>query len=95
MRCANATNTNGTQTETLIHPTALNNGTYYIRILNVGNNNSMNLTSLCVNASPANSLCTSATTLPCCTTNLSGTTALTTNLNPNGTGCTVSNNGVW
>ena len=95
LRCANATNTNGTQTETLIHPTALNNGTYYIRILNVGNNNSMNLTSLCVNASPANSLCTSATTLPCGTTNLSGTTALTTNLNPNGTGCTMSNNGVW
>lgn len=95
LRCANANTTNGTQTETLIHPTPLNNGTYFIRVLNVGNNNDMTLTSLCVSASPPNSICSNATSLPCGTTNSAGTTALTTNLNNHGTGCNMSNNGVW
>ena len=43
---------------------------------------------------PANDLCANATALPCGTTNLAGTTVNTTNV-VNGTGCTLSNYGVW
>jgi hypothetical protein len=44
--CANTTDSNGTQTETIT--TALNSGTYYIKALNVGSNGDLDLTSLCV-----------------------------------------------
>lgn len=48
--CANANTTNnGPQTET-ITATNLANGTYYVKVVNVGDNRNMNLTSLCVTA---------------------------------------------
>jgi hypothetical protein len=43
---------------------------------------------------PANNLCSTATALPCGTSNLVGTTVNTTNI-AHGTGCTMSNYGVW
>ena len=45
-------------------------------------------------AQPVNNLCNNATNLPCGTSNLTGTTVNTTNLS-HGTGCTISNYGVW
>lgn len=45
-------------------------------------------------AVPANDLCANATSLPCGTTNLAGTTDGST-LVTHGTGCTMSNYGVW
>ena len=45
-------------------------------------------------AQPANNLCSNATSLPCGTSNLIGTTVGATNI-VNGTGCTISNYGVW
>ncbi|HEX8017823.1 MAG TPA: PPC domain-containing protein, partial [Flavobacterium sp.] len=61
--CANAdTNTNNAQTET-INATGLANGTYYIKVANVGNNNTMNLSSLCVTSPPSNDACAGAITL--------------------------------
>jgi hypothetical protein len=59
--CANANTANNTaQTET-INATALANGTYYIKVVNVGNNNTMVLNSLCVTtAPPANDSCSGA-----------------------------------
>ncbi len=43
---------------------------------------------------PSNDLCANATPLPCGTTNLAGTTVNTSNT-AHGTGCTMSNYGVW
>jgi len=48
--CTNATNSNSAQTESISTP--LNNGIYYIKVVNVGFNSDMNLTSLCVTAPP-------------------------------------------
>lgn len=93
--CANATTTNGTQTETLT--ATLNTGTYYIKVVNVGSNGNLTLTSLCVTtaaAPPTNATCATATTLPCATTNLAGTTVGTTSI-ANGTGCSMGDYGVW
>jgi len=75
--CANNdTNNDSPQTETIT--TTLNNGTYYIKVVNVGNtNDSMNLTSLCVTSPPANNNCSGATNLT---------------VNPNTT-CSTSTNG--
>ncbi|WP_264511001.1 pre-peptidase C-terminal domain-containing protein [Flavobacterium sp. N1719] len=92
--CANATTTNGTQTETLNTASPLANGTYYIRVLNVGTND-LTLTSLCVTSAPANNSCANATTLNCGTTNLAGTTIGTNGSTNHGTTCSMSNNGVW
>lgn len=95
--CDNTTNTNGTDTETLT-AASLAAGTYFVKVLNVGNNNNMTLTSLCITSSgggggPANDLCSGATSLPCATTNLAGTTVGSTNVaDPAGCG---SNYGVW
>ena len=50
LACVNVdTNNNSTQTEILQY-SVTSNGTYYIRVLNVGNNNNMTLTSLCVSS---------------------------------------------
>jgi hypothetical protein len=46
INCANTTTTNGTQTETI--STILPNGIYYIKVVNVGSNGNLTLTSLCV-----------------------------------------------
>ena len=94
--CANAnTTTNSAQTET-ITSAPLPNGIYYIKVVNVGNNNNMNLSSLCVSTTPpSNNSCASATSLPCGTTNLNGTNIGTNGLTNHNTGCTKSNRGVW
>jgi hypothetical protein len=94
--CANANNaTNSAQTET-ITTGPLANGIYYIKVVNIGNNNNMNLSSLCVTASPpSNNSCITATTLPCGTTNMNGTTFGTNGSTNHNTGCSMSNNGVW
>jgi hypothetical protein len=94
--CANTITTNGTQTET-INATNLANGIYYIKVLNVGSNGNLTLTSLCVTTStpPANATCATATSLPCATTNLAGTTVNTTGSTSHGTSCTMSDYGVW
>ena len=94
INCANATTTNGTQTETI--NATLNNGIYYIKVVNVGSNGNLTLTSLCVTAStpPTNNLCVNATSLPCATNNLAGTTVGTNSI-VNGTACSMSDNGVW
>jgi hypothetical protein len=49
INCANTTTINGTQTETI--STILPNGIYYIKVVNVGSNGNLTLTSLCVTAS--------------------------------------------
>ncbi|TAF09188.1 MAG: hypothetical protein EAZ75_09575 [Flavobacteriia bacterium] len=46
INCANATQTNGAQTETIT--SILANGTYYIKVINNRNNNDMILNSICV-----------------------------------------------
>ncbi|HLP64487.1 GEVED domain-containing protein [Flavobacterium sp.] len=95
INCANATTTNGTQTETI--SATLTNGIYYIKVVNVGSNGNLTLTSLCVTAPipPSNSTCATATSLPCGATNLAGTTVNTTGATANGTGCSMSDYGVW
>jgi hypothetical protein len=95
INCANTTTTNGTQTETI--STTLPNGIYYIKVVNVGSNGNLTLTSLCVTSTspPVNSSCATATSLPCGTTNLAGTTVNTSGSSAHGTGCSMSNYGVW
>lgn len=94
--CANANNTtNSAQTET-ITTGPLANGIYYIKVVNIGNNSNMNLSSLCVTATPpSNNSCATATSLPCGTTAMNGTTFGTNSLTNHNTGCSMSNNGVW
>lgn len=92
--CVNATNTNGTQTETLTTASPLANGTYFIRVLNVSTND-LNLTSLCVTSPPSNTTCSTASTLNCGTTSLAGTTQGTSGSTNHGTSCTMSNYGAW
>ena len=79
--------------------TGLNAGTtYYYRIK--ANNESCDSSYLNGNgttlvASPSNNQCATATSLPCGTTNLAGTTVGTTGASAHGTGCSMSNYGVW
>ncbi len=94
--CANSdTNGNTAQTETIT--ASLTTGTYYIKVVNVGNNNNMTLSSICVTSvtAPTNATCATATSLPCGTTNMAGTTVGTTGATAHGTACTMSNYGVW
>ena len=75
----------------------LGNGTYYVKVLNVGGANNMNLTSICITGSAApsgNFTCATATSLPCATTNLTGTTVGSSNT-AHGTACSMSNYGAW
>lgn len=69
---------------------------YYIRVWNYGASGTGTF-QICITAPPAppaNSTCATATSLPCGTTNLAGTTVGTAAV-AHGTGCTMSNNGVW
>ncbi len=95
--CANATtSTNAGQTET-IFAAGLANGTYYIKVANVGNNNTMSLTSLCVLSPPSNDACAGALTLTSSTV-CSGTTGSTTGATDNnevGDCITGTENSVW
>lgn len=92
LSCANA-NGNG-QAETITYATTI--GTKYrIRIQRNGSNSNM-YGNICVYSSipPVNDECSSATTLSCGTTNLSGTT-LNSVSETHGSGCAMSNYGVW
>lgn len=59
LACKNDNNSNGAQTE--IINTLLNDGTYFIKVLNVGNDNDMTLTNLCIKTDLSN--CSNATQL--------------------------------
>ena len=61
---------------------------------NNGNTTGWAASITCVPPPPPNDLCANATSLPCGTNNLAGTTNFTTNV-AHGTGCTMSNYGVW
>ena len=96
--CANASNINGSQTESVVLNLA--NGTYYIKVANVGLAGSMALTSLCVTGPPANDLCSGAIPVSC-GNSYSGSTANATSAGDpatscaNGTGGTPGAPGVW
>ncbi|WP_445715288.1 GEVED domain-containing protein [Flavobacterium sp.] len=95
MTCENADGTNNSaQIETI--NTLLTNGTYYVKVVNEGNNNNMILNSICITGSviSGNFTCASATTLPCATTNLAGTTVGSSNT-AHGTACSMANYGAW
>ncbi|WP_264511000.1 T9SS sorting signal type C domain-containing protein [Flavobacterium sp. N1719] len=92
--CANATDTNSAHSESITQ--SLTPGIYYVKVLNVGSNNNMNLTNLCITGpTPTNITCATATNLPCGTSALPGSTYGTTGATNHNTGCTMSNNGVW
>jgi hypothetical protein len=78
--------------------TVLPNTSYRLRIMRTNNASASDMTgTICVYAiaSPVNSSCATATSLPCGTTNLAGTTVGTTGSSAHGTGCSMSNYGVW
>jgi hypothetical protein len=95
--CANAdSGTNSAQTETISYA-ALANGTYYIKVVNVGNNNTMTLNSLCVTSPPANDTCSGAQTITsgtsCATT--TGSTLGASDNNETGDCTSGTENAVW
>lgn len=77
--CANNNDTNGTQIETITR--ILNNGIYYIKVVNVGTNN-MQLNSICVTG-----------TTPCTGTPVAGTTTVSPSSGTSGSSYTVSATG--
>lgn len=77
--CANNIDTNGTQTETIT--SILNNGIYYVKVVNVGSNN-MQLNSICVTG-----------TTPCTGTPVAGTTTVSPSSGTSGSSYTVSATG--
>jgi hypothetical protein len=68
--CANDTPSNGSQTETL--NAILNDGTYYIKVINNRNNNNMNLNSICVTSTGCNQGDSTGTTTLSCPSVISG-----------------------
>lgn len=78
INCANANTTAGAQTETIT--TTLSPGIYYVKVINNGNNNDMNLTSICV-------------TTPCTGAPTAGTTTVSPTSGVAGSAYTVSNTG--
>ena len=94
--CANSdTNNNSNQTETIT--TNLSNGTYYIKVVNVGNNNNMILSTLCITSQPLNDTCSGATTIvsntSCVTT--TGSTLGATDNNETGDCTNGTEKAVW
>lgn len=90
--CANANNTNGSQTESVVL-SGLANGTYYIKVANVGTAGSMALTSLCVTTPPANDLCSGAIPVSC-GNSYSGSTANATSAGDPATSCANGTGGI-
>ncbi|WP_374552016.1 hypothetical protein, partial [Flavobacterium sp.] len=75
--CANNTNVNGAQTENIY--VTLSNGTYWVKVVNVGNAVNMGLSSFCITNPPANDFCNYASSLTVnpsttCTSSSNGTT---------------------
>ena len=100
--CANTNNTNGSQTESVTLP-GLANGTYYIKVVNVGTAGTMALSSLCVTAPlppPANDLCSGAIAVSCGNSYAGNTTSATRSANDPGMFCGTlwigaASPGVW
>lgn len=92
--CVNNTTGASAETTTLTGLTA--GTTYYVRVYSNGNAANAGTFTICVTSPvpPANNQCANATNLPCGTTNLAGTTVLA-NSYTHGTGCSMSNYGVW
>ncbi|WP_309613660.1 Ig-like domain-containing protein, partial [Flavobacterium sp.] len=91
--CANSFGGNSAQTETI--NTTLNNGIYYVKVVNVGSDGNMFLTSLCVTID--NDICAGATTLTSntsCTTTTGSTIGATDN-NETGDCTNGTENAVW
>ena len=81
INCANANfNNNSPQTETI--STTLSNGIYYIKVVNIGSNANMNLSSICITATPTISSftptngCSNSTPVVITGTNFTGVTAV-------------------
>lgn len=80
INCANTVG-NGPQTETI--NTTLSNGIYYVKVVNVGGNSNMQLSSICVTATPTVSsftpslVCSNSTPVVITGTNFSGVTGVT------------------
>ncbi|MCF6130855.1 fibronectin type III domain-containing protein [Flavobacterium wongokense] len=90
--CVN--NTNGANVETASITGFTAGLTYYVRVYSQGNSTNVGTFSICVTSPPANNQCANATSLPCGTTNLAGSTIGTSSYT-HGSGCTMSNYGVW
>lgn len=93
--CVNATSGTSAETTTVSGLTIGN--TYYVRVYSASNYTGAGTFSVCVTTPPTpptNNQCSAATSLPCGTTNLAGTTVNTINY-AHGTGCTMSDYGVW
>ncbi|WP_264522348.1 fibronectin type III domain-containing protein [Flavobacterium sp. N1994] len=92
--CVNNTSGSSIETTTL---TGLTSGqTYYVRVYSNGNGTNTGTFTICITSPvpPSNNQCANATTLPCGTSNLAGTTVLAASYT-HGTGCLMSNYGVW
>jgi len=93
--CVNSTTGTSLETTTLTGLTV--GATYIVRVYSNANGSGQGTFNICVTTPPpppVNDLCSNATPLPCGTTNLAGTTVNSTNT-VHGTGCTMSNYGVW
>ena len=92
--CVDSTSGSTAETTTLTGLTVGN--IYYVRVYSNGNSINAGTFTICVTtpAQPSNNQCANATSLPCATLNLAGTTVLT-NSYSHGTGCLMSNYGVW
>ncbi|MBL4706745.1 MAG: T9SS type A sorting domain-containing protein, partial [Flavobacteriales bacterium] len=92
--CEDGAGSNGTETYTF---SSVVGTTYYVYVSYYASGGTttgtFTIDRVCIPA-PSNNPCTSAITLACATTNLPGTTIGATSEAP-GTGCTVSNYGVW
>ncbi|WP_313804345.1 GEVED domain-containing protein [Flavobacterium sp.] len=97
LACANAdTANNSAQTETLSY-NITTNGNYWIKVVNVGNNNDMVLNSLCVTTPPANDVCSTGTILTpaAACTPVTGSTLGATDNNETGECTNGTENAVW
>ncbi|MCF6129756.1 T9SS type A sorting domain-containing protein [Flavobacterium sp. AS60] len=92
--CTDVTTDDGIETVTLTGLTA--GVTYYVQVYDYNGDNTANAFTICVTtpAPPINNQCANATNLPCSTSNLAGTTVGALSYT-HGTGCLMSNYGVW
>ncbi|MDP5027856.1 MAG: hypothetical protein NWQ14_06495, partial [Flavobacterium sp.] len=97
LTCEDSGLSGGTETYTFTTTTGVN---YYVYIAHYSSGSTttgtFTISRTCSPAptAPVNDLCVNATSLPCGTSNLAGTTVATTNV-AHGTGCSMSNYGVW
>jgi hypothetical protein len=91
--CRDANGGNGTESHTF---TTIVGVTYFVYVAHYAAGSTTGTFTISRTCTPplANDLCADATPLPCGTTNLAGTTVNSTSV-AHGSGCTMSNNGVW